>query len=211
MTNYLTEPVHPDPGVACSQQELLVEAWLACQHSEAAVKMGWSSLEQLRLPAYALYLAFEQGRNINPCVLAWRTDPDIDLASYDDVEYELHAVTSPGHRAEPPPPAIAEFHAPIEEFTQGLANRLDDLLGQQGQDSLPVFQVRNTLQVLQAPQILFTRVAYQLMGHILERIEQHMVLRAAVYDDDTEQWCGYGPDLAPGLGAAWRAYVQANP
>lgn len=208
--NYLTEPVHPDPGRAASQQELLVEMWLHCQHQESAVRMGWDHLQQLRGVAYGLYLAFEQGRNINDCALAWRTEPCLNLADYEQVGYELHAVTYPGHRDEPAPRPIAEFHAPIDEFTQGLAAKLDELTGQLAQDPLPLFQVRpGTLQVLQAPAVLYTQIAYQLATVIAERIERHMVLRAAVYDDD--ELVGWGPDLAPGLTVAWQAYFHANP
>jgi hypothetical protein len=163
MTDYLTEPSHPDAPDELNT--LMIECWMYCQHQSSMDQLGWDTLERLRGVAYGIYLAFEQGRNIPPMMLAWREHPTIDLANYDDVGYELHAVAYPGHREEPAPELI-------DAFIYGLAGRIDASL----QRIAPAAEALGVDPVL-GPRAVVTAGAYQVAGFILEQIEQRMVLR----------------------------------
>jgi hypothetical protein len=203
MTDYLTAPSHPD---AYDDDDMLgilmLECWMYCQHQSSMDQLGWDTLQRLRGVAYGLYLAFEQGRNITPMVLAWREQPTIDLANYDEVGYELHAVAYPGHREEPAPELIARFHAPIDAFIYGLAGRIDASLLRIAPAAAEV-----GVDPVLGPRAVVTAGAYQVAGFILEQIEQHMVLRPAIHDEESGRQLGLGDDLAPGLFAAWKDYL----
>lgn len=200
-TCYLTEPVHPDAGPDTQQDILLDECWLHCQDvdSSAARQRGFSTLRKLQLVPYGLYLNFERGREIAPCVLAWRQAPEVDLASFEDTGYELHAVVSQGHRLMDPPALVADFHAPIAAFAETLAAKADQHLESTAFES--------QAERIATQEKLLEQLARQLVEVILQRIQDHMVLRAAVLDEDGNL-LGYGPDLAPGLVEAWRAYLN---
>lgn len=204
MTDYLSQPSVPDAPSYGMVDTLMVEAWLCCQPSSAADQMGWDTLQKLRVVPYGLYLNFEQGRNIPPMVLAWREQPDLNLADHDDVGYELHAAAYPGHREQPAPELIARFHEPVDAFIVGTAKRIDRMVREmpQRKGTLLVQQGKITT----AAQILTHAAALEVAGFILARIEQHMVLRPEVHDDDSGELLGLGDDIAPGLAEAWKNY-----
>lgn len=204
MTDYLNQPSVPDAFGYDMVDMLMTEAWLHCQPSSAADQLGWDTLQKLRVVPYGLYLNFEQGRNIPPMVLAWREQPDLDLANYDDVGYELHAVAYPGHREEPAPEPVARFHEPVDAFIVELAERIDQAVEEtpQRQGTLLVQHGKITT----ARQILTNAAVLEVAGFILARIAEHMVLRPAVYDEDNGELLGLGDDIAPGLASSWRNF-----
>jgi hypothetical protein len=203
MTNYLTEPAISRNVL----EDVLADFWVSCQPSPVMDKLGWDTLKKLRQVPYGVYLAFEQGRNCPPMVLAWRDEPDKDLANYDDVGYELHAVGQPGHRAEPAPELVALFHDPIDAFIVEMAKRIDERAA--SHQERPGALLVQSGQLTNVTQILINAAVYEVAGRIIERIEQHMLLRAGVYDDDG-RLLGLGPDLAPGLSGAWQHWRARN-
>lgn len=205
MTNYLTEPSLETYDV---RDSVLADFWVSCQPNSAADKLGFDTLKKLRQVPYGVYLAFEQGRNCPPMVLAWREEPDVDLANYEDVGYELHAVGQPGHRAEPAPEPVACFHEPIDAFIVEAAARIDQRAAELPQ-RLGTLLVQGG-QLTNPTQILINAMVYEVATKIIERIEEHMLLRPAIFEDESGRFLGLGDDLAPGLTAAWAAWRARN-
>jgi hypothetical protein len=197
--NYLTEPALPNAFGFDVRKTVLDEFWASCRPHPVMSERGWDTVKRLRSVPYGIYLAFEQGGNCPPMVLAWREQPDKDLANPDDVGYELHGVSQPGHRDGPVPELVARFHDPIDAFIVDLARRVDD-------GAAEVLRRAGTLRVQSgeltaAYQVLVNAASLEVVDFIAERIEQHMVLRPVAFEDAVQE--GLGEDLAPGLADAW--------
>jgi hypothetical protein len=166
MTNYLTEPVFEDVFGYDVRETVYVDAWIAADMSNPA-QAGWPVLKQLRLVPYGMYLAYEQGMNAPGCVLAWRDQPDIDLANDEAAGYPLRYASDPALET---PEVIRRFTEPIDQFIIGMANLLEQ-------------ETRDDPGGIAPP--LITACARQIAGYILARIENVMILRPDVIDHRT--------------------------
>lgn len=205
--SYLSQPSIPASFGYDIQEAVIVDAWLTCQPSPVPDQLGWDTVKKLRMVSYGLYLAFEQGRNTPPMVLAWRDQPDVDLANHVEVGYELHAAGQPGHRDGPVPEPIARFHDPIDAFVVAMAAKIDEQVAKHPQR--PGTLLVQYGKLTYPAQILINAAMLEVAALILDRIEQHMVLRPTVFAGDS-QFLGLGDDVAPGLVAGWQRWLQAR-
>jgi hypothetical protein len=208
MTNYLTEPVLDSLGNV--QRDVLIEGLLSAQPSPVADELGWDMLKKLRSVSYGIYVAFEQGRNCPPMALAWRDKPEIDLANYDDVGYELRAAHEPGHRPTPPPAIIARFHDPIDLFTVAMADRVVQEICRIDPAELVVINGNLLNPVALQMDALIEQAGRQIARFLYARIEENMILRPIIYDEDGGDPLGYGQDVAAGLTQAWDDLVARS-
>ncbi len=191
MVNFMTEPVAGTYGYDM-QAQVLYDAWVSSNWSPVPDQLEWDTLKHLRMVPYGIYLAFEQGRNSPAMALAWRDDAGYDLADSDQMGYELHAVHEEGHRDQDPPALVQRFHEPVDRYIAQMAELLDRNLATAPAEHRPA---------------LFEAFMRKIAGFILARIDLWMVLRPRLYDDGG-QLEGYGPDVAPGLKAAWDAFLN---
>jgi hypothetical protein len=87
VTNYLTDPPTSEAYGNAGVEELMVDAWLATSF-DVPSDLNWSDFDYLSCGPRSFLLAFEQGKNTEPCVFALKSDPERDLAS--DDEFGLH-------------------------------------------------------------------------------------------------------------------------